>query len=70
MKNVVMYCTSIFQTGNQKAYDEIDMQRKSERNYKFQWKDKLLDKAQRLVSESGLFDKASEHKNVGKDEEP
>jgi hypothetical protein len=33
-----------YQIGNRAAYDDIDGQRRSERNYKFAWDDTLLEK--------------------------
>ena len=42
---MVSVCDCNFlQIGNTAAYEDIDGQRRSERNYKFAWDDELLDK--------------------------
>ena len=42
---MVSVCDCNFlQIGNTAAYEDIDGQRRSERNYKFAWYDELLDK--------------------------
>ena len=37
--------------GNQEAYNEIDQQRRTERNYKFAWDDSLLERTEKATRE-------------------
>merc|ERR1719469_1535231 len=39
-------------TGNQAGYDDIDSQRKAEKNYKFSWDESILDTVTEKVEET------------------
>ena len=67
------------QIGNTAAYEDIDRQRRSERNYKFAWDDDLLDKTSedaqsvrdalgQIVGENSSDQPSEDSTSEGKDE--
>ena len=61
----VTRCLCEFQTGDQAAFNDIETQRSAERNYKFQWDEKLLDDTKEILASKERVSSS----NTGKDQQ-